>query len=924
MRSLLSVLCLCLAGAALAAPVPKKSEAPSPTADRLRRRAVSRTIAEQAGLLGALSSGGQAVRPSGPGFRAADAAYARGEWAKAYAAYRAAGAEGSDAKARRASPRFGVTCQAVGKLDCALTAASHSQGMADILGSSVGAGLGGEPPDTRSRLERALPKLIRLRRQAERARDPEQVATLYQSLVDRDPRCPDRGCPPFILREAGEALHRAGRHARGAALLATYLKVLPKAQDRVAAKRLLEAAQAAEAAAKAKQQAALDARQLRLPTAEGRAPWQQQGEAPRARFEFIRFGGPVGVAQMRAGADWQWLGVTHGERAVGPLAIPEAPAWVAVGGDGAIYSVTEDGALYRAADLAQARRGFTRLAAPQDVEHWHLAGDTVVASGERVVHVSTDGGAHFTTHTHDRRIGKAWARADGVVAFGDARGAWVSADGGQTWSMTPLGDMTDLRSDGQRIYQPPREGRPGGMLSQPPRCAQGELTADRRWVVAGEPQGSRRASGWGMVFRVGDVARAPKAPATGAGRAAATQGEDALPTVRACEAAPATWFKARRGGGGAISGLGDRCRGLDCLVRPGLPPAPLHFGLLGDAPCGEADPPGRAPLARLLPTDRRQPAPRWGGADRGALSCAVTGPGTLVRIGPDGARRLPPVADCDLRVIQSAGGLGVGLCQGPGAPSLVILDADGVARERQPLPGPVEDIALAPDGTLLVQARAGEDHTALVRRPVALGDAGAWRAATVPGAVAWRVVAGGRALAIQPGADRSRGVRASHSARDGRYLVPWQGRHLAGVEACYAEAFAADPTVAGRLTVTATLEGDGAAQRVREVRFKDDLTGDAAGLRACLEAHVRQVPPPRGAKASVAHTFEFRSEPSSYRLVLSEPGGTRAVTEDVTFSAPPKQIAVLADGTVQVTERAYPVRVCTVPRAGAPLCPTPR
>lgn len=920
MRAFPLLVAALLALPASAKPVPKKQKKKASVLRKVKvRRALDRKIAEQAGILGAMRAGSLGEGPaSGFGgvfhkFKKADAAYERGDWGAAQALYEAADALNASAYgATHPATRYGHTCEARLHTACALKVAAKKQrtSMAFVLS-------GRRDGDRRSRLERALPDVLRhverARRDWERGKLDDARAK-YEKAFDRDPRCPGDRCPPWLLREIGELRAKTGLHARAAKNLQQYLKAIPKARDRKTVQAMIKTAVAAEKQAAADAKAALDARQLRLPTSADKAPWLRLGDAPAVGFRQVRFGGDTGIAQVRVGKFRQWWGMKAGAPVVGPLAIPNAFEWLAVGLDGAIYYARKDGSLHRAADLAAARVGFEQVARLPRARDWAVAGTTVIATEDRTIHISPDGGRTFTAYTHANDPGSTFVRADGVVVFGDRDGAWVSDDAGKTWQMTPLGDMRRMYRDGQRVYR--RPSGPDRRLSDGANCAQGELTADLRWVVPSERSSSGRSHGWDTVFDLGAFARAPLHLADGTGRAARTDGADAMAEVKLCRRDPAKYFEDRRGGAAGMGGMGRRCKGLDCLVRPKLRPSPVRFGLLGDARKGaEGD---KAPAAtHLLPTEHRR---RHGFSRRKGtpISSTLATPGTLVVARADFAGWVPPIADCDLRWVTSIGGVGLGACQGEPR-QLVVLDAKGGLVERFAIPGAVQAAMLAEDGTIAVQVGGEDAPRAAIRRPIALGASDAWRIATVPGAEAWRPAPGGRAIALVPGSQAAPRLDVGTATLDGKWMSGWRGSVLEPIEACHAKAFAADPQLRGTVELIFDLDARGKPLRTSAT---NGLRGQNTGalIDCLLDATKSAYHGYKGGKAR--RSFSFAADLKSYRVVLSEVDGShRPVTEDVTFEHPPQQFAVQADGTVRVTHSGYPQTTCVVPKAGEPLCP---
>jgi tetratricopeptide (TPR) repeat protein len=920
MRTLLCLVTLLCAASAAGKPKPKN--------DAERKKILKQKIIQNSGMLRAImdSQGGALQSAFGDGgfskqlarvnkaYEAANRAYERGAWAEAVEGYRKAWAlddKRSLGGGRAYQTRLGLACEALGRVQCAVQSARDHRNARGVLGRGLGGLRSHRDP---KRLEKALPDLIKRRARALEEEDPQARAKLYEKLLSRDPRCMGDRCPPFLLSEAGAAYHAVGRFPRSIELLERYLKAMPKAKDRGAVKRMLKSARAAEKSADRAQKADVKARQLKLPIGSSKpAPWLSLGTWPNGRFEHLRDGGSVGVARMRVGKQTRWLGVRHGEAAVGPLAIPDTFKWLAVSQQGGVYSADADGTLFHAADLDAAQRPFAKLTTLKNITHWDLSGQTIVASGGQVVQVSIDGGRSFVAHAHSSALGKAWARADGTVAFGDKTGAWISRDGGKTWQNTPLGDMRRLRRDGQRIYLEPVG--PNSFYDRQMNCAQGDLTADGQWVATEDEYVRRPENGWKTVFAIGNFARSPRAVPDGLGRPATQKGTPALPVVQRCMADPKAWFEANRGGAGGMGGRGMSCRGLDCLIRTSLPATPVRFGLLGDARCGEST---RPPALNLVPANRSS-RPRWM-AKRAPVGCdAVTTSGTLFQISSKAITPRAPIKNCALRWVRSVGGVGIGMCRQDGGPELVVLDAKGGLRERQPLGGPLEHLMLASDGTLVAQVGVDGQHVAWIRRPTALGSPGAWRRQSMTDAAAWRAAPGGRAVAILPGKVASPRFENTRNLRNDRWMQRPSKETVDAWQACHQAAFEKNPRLQGSATIIRTVD---AGRVVQSVRIDNAVQGADAEFVQCLLAAAQAAPVPFGKAGELKHMLRFEVDLSSYRLALAQLDGTTLpLTADIPFDAPPKQFEVQADGTVQVKHNAWPERTCLVPTRGKALCP---
>ena len=917
------ILCVGWVTSAAAKPPTKKAVSKKKAAER---KALSRQIAEDAGIMGALNNKSAfgaklGVMSMGGDFRKADAAYERGDWVNAHALY-AKGDVLAEKHMRfgasRAAVRYGHACQVLGRR-CAVDVADA---LHDAQRRGLLAGIGSRR-DKRSRLSRAMSGLMRTYRRAQQAVARDKTAdadALFLAVHDQDPRCPGTACPPFILRQISGVYARQGRLESAWNALTAYLKAVPKHPERRTLKRQLKTWAGAAKQAKIDDAAALEANRVRVPQPGKSAPWLKTARStPSPRLSIVAYGGRVGVGRLRIGKTKRWMGVRRGSAMIDGLAIPADAAWVAVGGDEQVYYATKAGVLYRA-EVEAARAPFTTLGSAPNATHWDVQGSTVVASNDTQVWVWAKGATAPHAYLHPEAIGDAWARADGVVVFGDAQAAYVSADGGQTWTRTALGDMRALHRKGQRVAQYPRRPMKAHFefgQAMPGRCAQGELTQDLQWVVPDDGYW-RSGRGWETVFSVGSKARTPLMVPNGAGRSALIGGRGAAAEVAKCRADRKAYFNERGGAGGIASG-GRGCTGLGCIDAPELPPAPVRFGLLGDGQCAQQD-----ETAMLV---GEQPKRRGFGRSHEPKMCAgLMRAGTLIRATATTFDVAPTISNCAPEHVESLGGIGVVSCvQADGTRALVVLDSAGAAQERLPIGGRVAHMGIAPDGTLAVSVRGPTAIDGAIRRPVALGEPNAWRIDQVPRAQVWRPVPGGHGFALTPGSKGEpvfKNPRIQRKRADGkRDYARWTSPRIDAVKACHAKAYASDPTVAGRLILTLALDETGT---LTSVATDNRLRGDSEALLACITDVLQTDTHPKSAATEIAY-LTLESKNNSLQAVLTAPGQpAQALTEDVVFERPPNQISARADGTVAVKPSTYPPKTCTLPKAGAFLCPKTR
>ncbi|WP_437680864.1 hypothetical protein [Sorangium sp. So ce131] len=448
--------------------------------------------------------------------------------------------------------------------------------------------------------------------------------------------------------------------------------------------------------------------------------------------------GAAGEAGIGAFAVHEELGV------VGPLKLPARFAWVGIAGpqDDALYVATPEGALHRAAGVHGALRpdGFEPRGSVPGATAWDAAGGLVAAAAGERVSVSADEGRSFTSTVvaPGKTVRAVLVRPDGALAAaveGPARGGrpaaletFLSSDRGQTWKRSP--------------FQPRTIERAGSWIWNGDAACPAVLSRNGRdWTRAAAANALYRAPPLGDAlylstsirataagsFRSAIVPPAPEPPARGAaavGREPPCKDDDTSGGVL----------------GGIMGGYGPSCEGALCLLAgapPRPPPTRTWIATFGDGLCtpASARPTGSACAAHLT-----RP-PTFAVVDHVASTVTPVA-------APAGCPQ--PVA------LYNAAGIGVLLCRGAsGSAAIFTRGAQGPwhAEGSQVMPAEGLEPIAASDGTLVLLGRtlaaSAQQHApllALVRSPLPLGTAQAWRRVVVPAGVAVLPAPGGAAL----------------------------------------------------------------------------------------------------------------------------------------------------------------------------------
>ncbi len=480
-----------------------------------------------------------------------------------------------------------------------------------------------------------------------------------------------------------------------------------------------------------------------------RVAWLEDALPDDAPVETV--GGPVvavGIDAALAGHGLAVAALRADRGLVGYLRLPVGTRWVGLGAGDEVLAATVGGDVFAADSLDTAVRGeFRERGRVPDAVVWDAALGLVAAAGVVVVHVSTDGGRTFTSSqpTSDpiadllvRPPATVVAIAGGGTGGGQVS-VWISSDAGRTWQAS-------------RYARPSLNRFASWITDAYPRADFGSLVERCPAVLA--------ADGTWRIIAPNELAKRRQ------GLAAWPEGV----------AAPEPWYRAA----GRPLTLAE-------------PIAVLDQGALDRHPCRtprhaahpRTSPPPPPPLAAVAPP----PVVRTGqsaGRDDAiqlvddepfvvtatAFGLADDGVCALVE---DGACRGVPIRtphvvvwdqrDATARVTRlpegcvpvrllAARGLGVLLCRGPGEVHVYTIDRAGHCRPEASFPAWAADLSrlsIADDGTILVTTActSAADCRAVVRNPLPAGAPAAWWTAAHRGAVGYRVVAGGQAVAIE-------------------------------------------------------------------------------------------------------------------------------------------------------------------------------
>lgn len=432
----------------------------------------------------------------------------------------------------------------------------------------------------------------------------------------------------------------------------------------------------------------------------------------------------------------------HRDRGVlGPLRAPIVKH-LGIDASDEIYVVDETGSVHHAASADAASTGFTLRGQVQGAIAWDFVSGTVVAITESTVHVSVDGGSTFTTTKPPKGIGKlehVLARADGVLVL-EGHDLYVSRDRGKTWAPSRLGG-----------------GSPSRVGAHISICGVTLAVDGEHWVEGAHDDG-HEVWPWFHVF---ELSREP------AGLS--------LPKLWSAlePPPPPTPIKGVTGGigcnGSILGPTGRRVKGvvmaavafspygLRRMAGEPLGPPPVTtrttHGFVGDGACD----PSSAEAHECKPGATWTRAPHVMRSEQGAF------------------RLFSLPSSCQPVRIVDAMGAGLVACRAQGDEvTVAMLGANGFAGAEGASSVPLSSLDAsslgeATDGSLALVAKNGVS----VRAPHELGTAGAWRTVSIAGALAHRVVTGGRLLTVV--------ARSAESTRFDLVLdEPVTGRRIVG------------------------------------------------------------------------------------------------------------------------------------------------
>ena len=429
------------------------------------------------------------------------------------------------------------------------------------------------------------------------------------------------------------------------------------------------------------------------------------------------------------------------KRIGGLVRFPKPPRWVGIDAAKHVYFVDAMGQL-RGAPLEQALTGtFSKLARLAPGGRWEASGARIAVLAAGRSSLSKDGGRHFVPITAPKALGAAKVqdfalRPDGLLAV------VFEAPGGTGTGTTLQLTRDDGRTWAASSFQPLAIKRIGGVIWARHGCGIAALAADgKRWISTSLPN----ARGWGEALaRRGGYARGGLA-------------SDATPAPQVTartKVITATQPEACSGGGrGGLAGGGSWTSGATGCRRSG-------FGaqcLRGSA--GQRHARSFAAAYRLRHTSQAVAFVdhRTGGLTFGTLPKSCPRP-----------QRIEFVPGSTLLVCPHAEGP-----LGEARTELFFATAgtwssDGVLPARSI---DLRPVAFADDCTLLLQAcdynrqreqKEGNGYLcarAWVRRPVPLGSPKAWREVRRTDMLAYRPLAGGRALLIDRAKDNNAAIQ---------------------------------------------------------------------------------------------------------------------------------------------------------------------
>lgn len=455
------------------------------------------------------------------------------------------------------------------------------------------------------------------------------------------------------------------------------------------------------------------------------APWLEdpvEDEPPSIDGEIVARGIDCAVAAVHP-YDRHYLFQCLDDRQLGHFAAPENAVWVGLGSEDEALAADSRGVLYATSleEISWQRRA--ELPAPT---MWDAIPDRVVASDGTEIWISTDGGDSFDSVRldSDSEITRIFARSDGLIVAAtagadDEREVYSSSDLGESWehvSTTP-GELV----------------RRGAWIID---TDTGEVLArnGRDWLPHPDDDGT---ADWQHFFRIGDHFQVLSMADFTRWTA-----DNPPPPQSSGELLVGRGRGFGRGGNVDIA-----CEGLGCL-RPGgfLAMTPTRYRFVGHALYSPAEDDGSSESLPRPPIEY-PPATAIADTRRGGTFELASVP--AVCHAEDSSRRL-----IELR------GLALLLCSAGNERSAFVTAGEPEWTREWTVPTTVENrdeqpefepLQPAADGTIAVQEGCESDDDVCrvwVRPPVGPGEADGWGTFGVDGAVTYRTLDGGEAVAI--------------------------------------------------------------------------------------------------------------------------------------------------------------------------------
>ena len=458
---------------------------------------------------------------------------------------------------------------------------------------------------------------------------------------------------------------------------------------------------------------------------------------------------------------------------VGPLELPAQVKQVLFGPSDSMLVVTTDGKLFAAPSVTAAKSAaaFEARSAPANAVSWDSAGDYLITTDGKQVHLSRDGGKTWsvTKSAAWGTLRTVLVRFDGVMAAhgGPAKTPllFLSRDDGKSWQRSS--------------FQPERVSRSGAFIWSDVWSCRAVLSENgSTWSKGGEELlRHQTARSWTASFGTGPN---PEGFLPGAHRSLSSPPPPKVPaakerrTGRGCPPPPGLSKAKQAGILGLLGTVGDASAfgvlgsvesgelggfgtigigGLGGIGYAGRGPSEPGFGSCQGAAClrPASEEPEKTRTRFELFRDARCSA---AGTGRSCSEGFERAPHVAVIDDSTGKRRVAELPkSCTPMGLASAGGLGLVMCRAGGAITLHVADGSGVFKPEGAPPDPAMTkwpVSIASDGTLLFHETCVEKKPcrAALRRPAEPGSERATREVKLEGAVGYRVLTRGRVLAV--------------------------------------------------------------------------------------------------------------------------------------------------------------------------------